>query len=329
MENGFISKNILKNWVKLAEARGIETSSIIQHLNISDKDPVIKFEQFALFVEWILEKKGGYQFGFVLGEQSNMTALDIVSQLIQSNRTIEDALEQDSKIFNLMSNVLRLDFKMIENQALLIFNMEESTCEKYPEVCEQLLITSMIFSYLKIAYLTFKQQRPLKVELSFKPSNYEQIADFFNCDIEFNSKQNAIIFDKEMMEKKIVFSDFELILHLQKFVCERLKKQERELSSFSDSIKLIIYNLLNPNFPGIKMVARQLNISERHIQRKLKKEGTTYSNLAIEIKKSMSQVFLKKNLSTREVSFLLGYSEPSTFVSAFKLWYNISPQNFK
>ena len=76
-------------------------------------------------------------------------------------------------------------------------------------------------------------------------------------------------------------------------------------------------------------MAANLNLSPRSLQRKLGQEGTSYSAITEEIKKDLAISYLEKDLSIKEVSYLMGYSEPSTFVTAFKKWFGKTPLGFR
>ena len=39
--------------------------------------------------------------------------------------------------------------------------------------------------------------------------------------------------------------------------------------------------------------------------------------------------YLKKDMSIKEVSYLMGYAEPSAFVNAFKKWFGRTPLSFR
>jgi len=103
----------------------------------------------------------------------------------------------------------------------------------------------------------------------------------------------------------------------------------QQQASFSEQLKALVYTLLDPAFPSLKMISLQLGMSERNIQRKLKEEKTTYSQLITEMKKSMAAEFLQQKLSIKETTYLLGYSEPSAFIHAFISWYGVSPKNYQ
>ena len=69
------------------------------------------------------------------------------------------------------------------------------------------------------------------------------------------------------------------------------------------------------------MVVRQFYISKRTFQRKLLSEGTSYRKIVNEIKKDLS-IFLQKGkpIKTKELAYLLGYSESSAYLHALNKW---------
>ena len=76
-------------------------------------------------------------------------------------------------------------------------------------------------------------------------------------------------------------------------------------------------------------VAKKLGMGHRTLQRRLKEEGTQFGQLVNDIKMELASKHLLENQqSIEEVAYLLGYSEASSFVRAFKQWKGISPGKF-
>lgn len=329
MEKKVIAKSILVSWLQIAQKQGIDASIMIEHLNIAEDDAFISFEQFALFLEWLIKKTGDNQLGIKLGEQANIAALGVVGQLIQASKTTKEGLENACKYFNLLSTVLKLDYKTSSQQVSLIFETDQTSFSQSPEACWQLLMTSMIFAYKEVYFLSLQQQKPIELHLIYSARDEIELERLFACPIQWNRSQNLLVFDREILDKKIVHADYELLIHLEKLACQRLTQQMEQLEQFSDTVKSLVYALLDPYFPSLETIARQLNLSERSVQRKLKKENTSYSALITDIKKSIAIDCLAKNISIKETSYLLGYSEPSAFVHAFKNWFGKPPLAYK
>jgi AraC-like DNA-binding protein len=74
-------------------------------------------------------------------------------------------------------------------------------------------------------------------------------------------------------------------------------------------------------------ISRQLNISTRTLQRRLKDEGPSYQELQKRWLMNEAKELLSDNrLAVESVGLLLGYSDVSSFRRAVRQWYGVSPQ---
>jgi AraC-like DNA-binding protein len=80
----------------------------------------------------------------------------------------------------------------------------------------------------------------------------------------------------------------------------------------------------------VSAVSRHLGTSVRTLQRRLAAAGTSYHEVLDRSRCDAAERHLgDASLSIAEVSWLLGYSEPSAFHRAFKRWRGLSPQAFR
>jgi AraC-like DNA-binding protein len=82
--------------------------------------------------------------------------------------------------------------------------------------------------------------------------------------------------------------------------------------------------------PSQQQIAASLHVSNRTLQRKLKDEGTSFMELLQDTRLQLARKYLRQpNRSVVETSYLLGFSEPSTFSRAFKRWTGVAPVEFR
>ena len=82
--------------------------------------------------------------------------------------------------------------------------------------------------------------------------------------------------------------------------------------------------------PNQQQIADALRVSNRTLQRKLKDEGTSFMDLLQDTRLQLARKYLRQpNRSVVETSYLLGFSEPSTFSRAFKRWTGVAPIEFR
>ena len=79
-----------------------------------------------------------------------------------------------------------------------------------------------------------------------------------------------------------------------------------------------------------KLIARELNLSERSLQRKLKERGTSYRIVLDNMREMAAIQYIKNPVNTMsDIAFLLGFSEQSAFSRAFKKWTGTSPIKYR
>jgi AraC-like DNA-binding protein len=326
-----ISKNLFVNLIRYARQQGINLNKLPVDISAdsSGENEFIAFNRYALVFEYLLDKSGDDLLGLHIGEQYNMAALGLVGQIIQASRTIREGLERGTEYFNLISNVLQMELSHGGKNCSLVFKANQEALKTFPATTKHLIISSMVFAYREIFFLTIKHTLPVEVTFDFDMPHHEEFKRVFRQTVKFNSKGNVLTFDNQILSEKIIFSDYELLMVMEGLACKRLEENKRNLKAFSGRLKSLVYALIDPRFPTLSAIAGNLNMSERNVQRRLKAEGMSYSELILSIKKEIALEYLKKDLSIKEISYLLGYSEASAFVNAFRGWFNDSPASYR
>jgi AraC-like DNA-binding protein len=80
----------------------------------------------------------------------------------------------------------------------------------------------------------------------------------------------------------------------------------------------------------LDLIRRKLGLSARTLQRKLQEEGTSYQELLEETQRTLAEFYLQKpEIAICEVSYLLGFAQPSAFHRAFRRWTGLTPGEFR
>jgi len=92
-------------------------------------------------------------------------------------------------------------------------------------------------------------------------------------------------------------------------------------------VKKVLVELLPKGDPRREDVAAALHVSERTLQRRLAEEGTHFQELVDITRRELAQQYLSAGrLSPKEMSFELGFADPSNFYRACKRWFGQSPK---
>jgi len=110
----------------------------------------------------------------------------------------------------------------------------------------------------------------------------------------------------------------------------------RYLASFKSSDKIaeqlkgLLADLMARGEANADAACRGLRLSRRTLQRRLKAEKTSFQTVLKEVRAELAVRYLADaRLKALEVAMLLGYSNISSFTTAFKSWYDIPPAEYR
>ncbi len=103
-----------------------------------------------------------------------------------------------------------------------------------------------------------------------------------------------------------------------------------ESGDVSRLIRKRLLNTLSAGDIGEEGVARSLHISVRSLQRKLREEGLTFKGLVDDMRRELATQYTRDSrLTIGEITYLLGFSDPSSYTRAFRRWTGMSPNSFR
>jgi AraC-like DNA-binding protein len=104
----------------------------------------------------------------------------------------------------------------------------------------------------------------------------------------------------------------------------------REHIAFYQRLQQTIADQLHLRPVNQEQLAQQLNINVRNLQRRLQALGTNYQTLLDQARRQLALRLMKDpSLTLYEVSFRVGYTEPSAFYKAFRRWTGMTPGDYR
>ncbi len=111
---------------------------------------------------------------------------------------------------------------------------------------------------------------------------------------------------------------------------QRLRADAESGSSNSDRVRAAIQECLPSGEVSIDAAARRLRVGRRTLQRRLSDDGVNFRDLVREVRESLASHYVRATrLPYSEVSFLLGFEEPSSFFRAFREWTGATPETVR
>ncbi len=95
-----------------------------------------------------------------------------------------------------------------------------------------------------------------------------------------------------------------------------------------NQVKELIFQLLQTQVPTQALVAKQLCVSTRTMNRRLKSYDTSFSQLLLDCRMTLAESMLStQNLPIDEIAYRLGYHQPNSFFRAFKRYFGTTPRS--
>lgn len=111
---------------------------------------------------------------------------------------------------------------------------------------------------------------------------------------------------------------------------ERYLKSLNTGDNIAEQLKRMLADLMARGEANADAACRALKLSRRTLQRRLKAERTSFQKVLKEVRRELSVRYLRDGrLKALEVAMLLGYSNFSSFTTAFKSWYNMPPAAYR
>lgn len=168
-----------------------------------------------------------------------------------------------------------------------------------------------------------------RVEFSCPAGKIKALEAYFGCPIKFGTKRSRLTLRRSDLERPFVSYNAELLDILTPALDRSLEEQQR-VNSVTEKVKWIMKRSLAAGRPDIQVVASELGMSDRTLQRRLTDEGTNFKQLLNLARREQAQLYLSDpSIDLKEVAFLLGYEEQNSFYRAFRSWEGDTPSNWR
>ncbi len=151
--------------------------------------------------------------------------------------------------------------------------------------------------------------------------------DWFGCPIERGPWRLA--FGAEDAARPFLTANEQMFEFFEPELKRRLSEVEVE-ASVRERVEAALRELLPSGRSAIDEVARALGMSRRSLQRSLKSEGASFREVLSGTREELARFYLRQpDIASAEISFLLGYDDPSSFFRAFRAWTGTTPEKVR
>jgi AraC-like DNA-binding protein len=188
---------------------------------------------------------------------------------------------------------------------------------------------TVALSLLRFRRESDEQLQAIHACFTHQPDDVSEYAEVLGCPIRARASWNGWALSKTGMSLPLRRRDPALRRWLERQAAEILARLPAT-GDVRDEVRNALSGQMTAGDIGIDVVARRLATTPRTLQRRLSRAGTSFAALCDDARKQAAHTYLADNtLSIAEVTYLLGYSEPTAFHRAFRRWHGTTPHAFR
>jgi AraC-like DNA-binding protein len=292
---------------------------------LDDLEARIPYATLDTLLERAVELSGDDNLGLHMASLPVVDPDDVGSAVIATSPTLAESFERGVRYQRVWGDGERLRFEETPRGVRMRFTPVGTWRLAHRHQAEMAMAQFVQGARL----LTEAPVTPLCVRFVHpEPANTQEHRERYGCPIVFEAPANDIEFSREDADRPLVHADalVHLIFERQ---AQKLLSSLPEEPGVSARVRAYLQRSLGGGDFSFAAVARALHMPARTLQRHLAEEGKSYASLLEELRRERAADFLQRRVSIAEVSFLLGYSDPSVFHRAFKRWWGMSPESFR
>lgn len=292
-------------------------------LDPDDPDGLVPLSQQVRLVQRILATSRE-TIGLELGTNLPFEGLGFWGFLLRSSPTFEDMLYRAERYIRIVNKYSEF---FLESRDGLVAQICTHPSPSPFGPREQVVQTFLSHWLAWGRMLTGKNLAPLRAYFTWQgPRNTQPFQDFYHCPVCFGADEDALLFDKETLQTRLPDSSRHLSEDFENYAAALIRQITSE-DEFLPRVCIAIEEGLATGHGQEADVADRLAMTTRTLHRKLRNQDTTFRKLRDEVLVKKAKSLLSKgNIPIAEISFLLGYSEVSTFYRAFKRWTGTVPR---
>lgn len=264
-------------------------------------------------------------FGFVAGEQLQPAALHGLGFSWLASDTLRDALQRLVRFSRLISTAANIELEDSADATELLLMPPEGVKDFV-----HASIDAGLTGFLHMCRITAGNElNPSRVTLNRnKPECAKKIEAFFRCPVQYDADNYSLCFSKQLLDAPLLNANHELARINDQAVIDYLARFDRD--SMTMQVRSSIIERLHDGTPNQETIADSLHVSLRSLQRMLNKEETNYKTLLESTRQELALHYIRETYrSLGEITYLLGFSEPSNFTRAFKRWTGKTPAEYR
>ncbi|MGJ8670247.1 MAG: AraC family transcriptional regulator [Oceanococcus sp.] len=324
----------LSSWAKAIKAT----------LDQRDLDSDLLFEQAGLDLAILKDPNGRYllegttrlwqlavaatgdqSLGLSVGRNVNQTTFHALGYSLLASPTLKETFERLVRYFRIVTDAGELEFCRDKDNFKFVLNPLDGPIQPAIESLDALMSVVIRLCRLLSANrfqatrVTFRRASPDDTRI------FEKV---FQAPLEFSATETAIYMKAEVINEPLENGNPDLARHNDEILARYLRDFDKQ--NIANRVHGNLIKQLPQGEPSQEKTAEAMHMSLRNLQRKLSAEGTSYKEILNKTRHDLALSYMQDaRYSISEITYLLGFSDTSSFNRAFRRWTEQSPTDYR
>lgn len=292
---------------------------------LDDDEARVPLRSLVGVLECAADELGCPDLGLRMAEYQDLHVLGPVALIARNSATVGQALEEISRFIGYHSPGIDVQLDRAEpDSPRLVIEIRLPGPTRHRQMQE--LALGVGYNTMKLLCGSQFSARSLQLSGAgaLPSSRYRR---YFGTTIYFGQDCNALVLSREQLCQRVKRQDAQL----HRVLLDYLSPFDAQGSAgLVRQVENLILRTLPTQRCRISLIAEQLGLHERVLQRRLAVEGTGFEALLEQARRSCAQRYLaERHMPLSQVAGLLGYSEQSVFNRACRRWFDDTPRGVR
>jgi AraC-like DNA-binding protein len=317
--------------VAYAKMRGADLTPTLAELGLARVDltnPETRVELSANDRLWdqAAALTGDADFGLSFAGRLDLDAFHLVGHLAASSRTLGHAIERIVGFSRLLHDAGRTETERLDDERMALF----PGCRGLTPQPSRHIAEFSTASVVLLARLITGEPTWCPVEVRFQhgaPRGHAVQTRVFGVTPAYGAPETLLVLDRRSLALPVHVSRPSAVgQYLEGYARTLLARLPEAKDDPQAAVRRALVTGLTQGQVGMDDIATRLGTTPRTLQRRLAAEGTGFATLVDQVRREVAEHYLADpSLPLAEISYLLGFGDPSNFQKAFRRWTGTTP----
>lgn len=289
-----------------------------------NSDNRITLAERGRLLECCANASGCPHFGLLVGQKDGLAQLGIVGLLARHAPDVGTALRRLIRHFHLQAQGVEIGLSVDGGRALFTYAIAEEGVAGNDQVGDG-AVAAQHNIMRELCGPDFKALSAWFIRP--QPNALEPYRNFFQVRLRFDAPTYGVEFSSSWITRRLPSTDEALA----QLIAEKISTLENQKAEdLSQNVRSLMQTALAFNHVDAQNIASMLGMHVRTYHRRLRVKGTSHRELLDQARMTLACRLLEySSKDIAEISELLGYAEPRSFIRAFKRWTATTPARWR